>query len=200
VEGSHRGRRPTPAKLKRGKDGVAVSTRADGGVHSAFGETKTLTEWASDPRCKVGADALRAHLQQGLALEEALIASRRYHDILYEAFGDAKTLVQWAADPRCKVSRATLSRRIHGGMPFEEALGTEALPRAERGRVAVERIEGFGERKNLEKERMTTQSPQTNQVCLLHQLFLQLPEEFSHEPDVSRSRSDVARDSFLERR
>jgi len=140
------GRRKNPVERKR-----PVGQRIDpvNGGFTAYGETKPLSEWASDPRCKVSAEGLRFRLRQGMSMEEALVASKRYHDIRYEAFGDEKTLVQWSSDPRCKVSRPTLSRRLAAGMSIEEALGSEPVPRELRGKVALDRIAGFGEMKSL---------------------------------------------------
>lgn len=38
----------------------------------AFGEGKTLREWARDPRCRVSSETLRARLARGSAPEQAM--------------------------------------------------------------------------------------------------------------------------------
>jgi hypothetical protein len=74
---------------------------------SAFGEEKSLAEWARDSRCKVSYSTLKARLQNRWNPEEALSspsdpnARRRRH---YLAFGENKSLQEWVNDPRCKVS------------------------------------------------------------------------------------------------
>jgi len=42
----------------------------------AFGETKSLSEWARDPRCTIGVRALRARLRSGLPPERAIALPR----------------------------------------------------------------------------------------------------------------------------
>lgn len=42
-------------------------------THKAFGERKTLQEWADDPRCGVSYGVLCKRLARGLLLEDALV-------------------------------------------------------------------------------------------------------------------------------
>lgn len=42
----------------------------------AFGETKSVVEWANDPRCLVNSISLRTRLRRGIAPELALTAKR----------------------------------------------------------------------------------------------------------------------------
>lgn len=46
---------------------------------TAFGETKNLTEWTSDPRCKVSAHCLRNRIRRGWNGEYALTTSKLYN-------------------------------------------------------------------------------------------------------------------------
>ena len=46
-------------------------------LHRAFGEEKTLREWARDERCRVSEMTLRKNLQAGMSLEDALQFRRK---------------------------------------------------------------------------------------------------------------------------
>jgi hypothetical protein len=46
-------------------------------THTAFGETRQLAAWLSDPRCVVGYNLLNNRLQDGWTLEEALTTPLR---------------------------------------------------------------------------------------------------------------------------
>jgi hypothetical protein len=50
---------------------------SEGIVHEAFGESKTLTAWARDPRCEVSVNTLRARRAAGWKLEDAITAPRQ---------------------------------------------------------------------------------------------------------------------------
>lgn len=112
----------------------------------AFGECKTLADWARDPRCRVTYAAVKSRLQKGWAPERALSAPAR-DDARLEAFGERKTIREWASDPRCVVTEGGLTHRLRLGEPIETALtrprGAFEVPRARRG----ERLLAFGELK-----------------------------------------------------
>ena len=121
---------------------------------TAFGETKTLGEWAADARCRVSYATLHDRLAvHGMALELALSApasacKRGAFGEMAEAFGERRLLGEWMGDPRCVVARKTLGYRLRAGWALEEALTTP-----ERGKppVMVQGVflEAFGERKNV---------------------------------------------------
>ena len=46
--------------------------RARGVLHTAFGKTKTLRQWAEDPRCKVNLPTLKRRTRIGWAVERAM--------------------------------------------------------------------------------------------------------------------------------
>lgn len=89
------------------------------------GQTKTLAEWAEDPRCHVEYKVLWERLQDGWDFEKALtVPMRRKNGYrVVTAFGESKSLTEWMEDPRCEVPRlATLWKRINDGWPPESAL------------------------------------------------------------------------------
>lgn len=97
----------------------------------AFGENKTLSQWADDKRCNVPYNALQKRLRLGWDPEEAISAkplSKRHYkpkkDIKkYKAFGESKTLFQWAQDERCKPSYKMLWQRVEvHGWGIKEAI------------------------------------------------------------------------------
>jgi hypothetical protein len=50
---------------------------SEGITHEAFGESKTITAWARDPRCKVSVNTLRARRAAGWKLEDAITTPRQ---------------------------------------------------------------------------------------------------------------------------
>ncbi len=101
----------------------------------AFGETKSVSEWAADPRTVVLANVFLRRIQHGWSPESSLTTSvsaaaakREANAMLYEAFGEEKTLRDWAADERCKVSEMTLRKNIHSGLSMEEAFKFRRKP------------------------------------------------------------------------
>lgn len=92
---------------------------------AAFGETKTVAEWAGDPRARVWAEAILGRLDDGMPAEEAI-----------------------GRPPERPEGRKTLGYRLRAGWGLEEALTTP-----ERGKPPVlvqgTFLEAFGERKNV---------------------------------------------------
>lgn len=97
----------------------------------AFGESKTLSQWADDKRCNVPYNALQKRLRLGWDPEEAISAkplSKRHYRPKkgikkYKAFGESKTLFQWAQDERCKPSYKMLWQRVEiHGWDIKEAI------------------------------------------------------------------------------
>ena len=129
-----------------------------GGLHEAFGETKTLARWVADARCVVGHDCLRGRIAGGMSVEAALTTplAAPYRTAILEAFGERKTLREWAADPRCAVSYDNLLSRVSSqGVALEKAMsvpvGRMMNPRPRRPKPAPKPPKGlvtaFGETK-----------------------------------------------------
>lgn len=122
--------------------------------HEAFGETKTLTEWAADPRCAVTYSGLVSRVRgEGMTVEAALraragVPRRGRFTETAEAFGEARALGEWLDDARCVVSRRLLNVRLRTGWALEEAMTTPERTKVHcvtKGTFVV----AFGERKNL---------------------------------------------------
>jgi hypothetical protein len=102
---------------------------------TAFGETKSVTEWSEDSRVVVVPNVFLRRIQHGWSAESSLTApvssSRGKRDgnaMQYEAFGEKKTLREWAQDPRCQVSEMTLRKNIQAGMEMEQAFQYRRKP------------------------------------------------------------------------
>ena len=100
---------------------------------SAWGERKTKSESARDPRCVVSLTTLAYRLKEGRNPEEAM-TSRTWSNLkrstphgrhaVIRAFGEEKIVAQWAKDPRCGVSADTLHQRLQDGWNPERAIST----------------------------------------------------------------------------
>lgn len=110
---------------------------------TAEGETRTMSAWLADPRCRVTRKALNLRLAKGWTVTEALLTppgARRGHQLT--AFGITQSLQAWARDLRCVVSSATLSARLTAGWPMEDALTTAPFQR-------LPQLTAFGETQPL---------------------------------------------------
>jgi hypothetical protein len=108
------------------------------------GESKTLADWACDPRCIVSAQAFYQRMARGWTLEDALYVAqlRSGTSALIVAFGESRTLTEWSRDPRCLVPWTCVQGRLRAGWDAEAALTTpwgDSRPR----------IEAYGERKGM---------------------------------------------------
>ena len=99
-----------------------VLPSGDAELLEAFGERKTLRQWAEDPRCQVPYLRLRTRLKRNWALENAIAVVPAVGNRNVEAFGDSKSLYAWEKDPRCLVTRKTLRYRMAHGESLEEAM------------------------------------------------------------------------------
>ncbi len=88
----------------------------------AFGESKTLREWADDPRCQVPYLRLRTRLKKNWALEDAIATVPAVGHRNVEAFGESKSLYAWEQDPRCLVTHKALRYRMDNGETLEQAM------------------------------------------------------------------------------
>jgi hypothetical protein len=109
--------------------------------YPAFGESKTVTKWAADPRCVVSLSSLRERLANGEPIMEALTRPGPESDVPYTAFGESKSLADWARDPRCPVTENGLRGRIRLGWEIERAITKPPLQEWA--------IEAFGETKSI---------------------------------------------------
>ena len=92
----------------------------------AFGERKSLHEWAKDRRSMVTHLTLAARIDAGWEVERALttppVRNRRHHEKPLMAFGECKSLLEWAADPRAMAPARTILWRVRRGWKPEDAI------------------------------------------------------------------------------
>ena len=110
------GRRTTPKQWR------SVLPRGTDVRLEAFGEKKTLREWAADPRCQVPYLRLRTRLKNKWSLEDAIATVPAVGNRNVEAFGESKSLYAWEQDPRCLVTHKALRWRMANGETLEEAM------------------------------------------------------------------------------
>jgi hypothetical protein len=94
---------------------------------TAWGETKTVTQWLKDPRCSISERQLRHRLRTGWNEEEAISRKphpglRRVSERVLTAFGETKPISDWLKDPRCTVTESRLKERLRNGWGEEEAI------------------------------------------------------------------------------
>jgi hypothetical protein len=126
----------------------------------AFGETKSVVDWARDARSRVAANTIYARIRSKWEPEEAITTPpsgnlvskmKEASGRLFEAYGESKPMTAWLKDPKCEVSYAALWRRLNKGIPFEQALksnrpnpsGSDLL------RLGSKPLDAFGESKSL---------------------------------------------------
>jgi hypothetical protein len=111
----------------------AFLTPNKGVVLECWGESKSLQDWAKDPRCKVSYENLKARHFKGFSPLEAMTlpARSRTNNLnkttIFECWGESKTLEQWSTDNRCVVDYDNLWIRLKRGVPIEKAM--TKLPR-----------------------------------------------------------------------
>jgi len=114
---------------------------------TAFGETKSASAWARDPRCTVGTAGIAKRLHRGMPPEQAITQPNSYRGAkrkgqrLITAFKVTKSVAAWARDPRAKVEAITIRARILRGMRPEQAITMPAFePDRQLARRAVRRV------------------------------------------------------------
>lgn len=109
--------------------------------YEAFGEFKTVAEWAEDLRSdEKNWRIIRRRIQLGYTVEEALgqgfdnlkdarkVLGARRNQPQIEALGSSMTLAEWSEDDRCLVNKKTLHTRLSNGWDAEKAISTPARP------------------------------------------------------------------------
>jgi DNA-binding CsgD family transcriptional regulator len=98
----------------------------------AFGERKTASAWARDPRCTVSDITLRRRLRSGMPPEEAITEPPRRVTgppvtRAITAMGATKSTRDWVRDRRCMVKEHTIRSRLRRGWTPEDAIRTPAF-------------------------------------------------------------------------
>lgn len=94
-------------------------------LNEAFGESKLLSEWAKDPRCRIAYPYLVHLVRQNGDLETILTEPHRTKEeqkVMLTAFGETKMASEWAKDPRCSVTLTAILDRLDRGKKPEEAI------------------------------------------------------------------------------
>lgn len=89
------------------------------------GVTKTLAEWADDPRSEVPYSVLWERMKDGWDFEDALTTPQRRKNgyRVIAAFGEEKSITEWTTDERCPdVPLSTMWKRINDGWSPERAI------------------------------------------------------------------------------
>lgn len=105
-------------------------------MYKAWGEEKTLPEWAADERCTVSVGTLRWRMRQRQPedrMEDVIGKPRGWHQewrrsedraapspaprVYLTAWGETKNVAQWAQDPRCNVTENGLRSRVAAMQP-----------------------------------------------------------------------------------
>lgn len=99
--------------------------RSNNRTVSWVGETKTLADWAEDPRCSVPYKVLWDRMSRGWTFDRAMRTPLRnpsgYRQVT--ALGETKGLQEWVDDPRSGVTSVkTLWKRLNDGWPEEKAV------------------------------------------------------------------------------
>ena len=108
------------------------------------GETKSLADWARDPRCRVSQSTFFGRIARGWQAEDALLVEPRCIAPPQQltAFGETRSLTAWLQDSRCCVKYDRLQARMKAGWDVESALTIP--PGGTRPGIVA-----FGERKSL---------------------------------------------------
>lgn len=121
---------------------VNSSNKRNNLLLTAWGETKTMTDWIYDERCVVGRACLRNrhyrlkwdNVEDMLSMpheERADVSRNNKRTNNFTAFGETKCITDWAKDERCVVTQDALRNRMKRGMSFEDAM-TREVPKSAR--------------------------------------------------------------------
>jgi|GEM_PF-4346205 len=116
---------------------------------NAFGERKSLSEWAADSRCSISLRELTSRIKKGMPPEEAITTPTDLRTArvatTVAAFGEEKTIGEWARDERAAVGHLTIRARLDLGWEPEVAIVTPVAARrkrTEKGRPLPRRVPG----------------------------------------------------------
>lgn len=122
---------------------------------TAFGETKTISEWMKQFNPGVCRHNVYRRIVGGMPPELALTAGPKVSwkngqsvEPTYKAFGEEKTLAEWCRDERCKAPYTSVLTRLRTGWSNEEAIATPNKQFQGRQRTSL-RIAAFGETKSI---------------------------------------------------
>jgi hypothetical protein len=104
---------------------------------TAFGETKTVSEWARDSRCSITENALGTRFKSGKwTIQDAItfpgkskmkeLFRKSKSAKIINAFGEDKSLIEWSEDKRCSVSYSAVKNRLKLGWNNEKAISHPA--------------------------------------------------------------------------
>lgn len=107
-------------------DDRTVKPPANCNVLTAFGESKSTSEWLKDSRSVVSWQLLWKRIDMGWDIERALTE--------YPAFNaglefEGHNILYWSKQPECEVSYNTLSRRLKSGESLAIAMLKQSIPR-----------------------------------------------------------------------
>lgn len=130
--------------------------RRDNRNYTAFGETKCITDWATDKRCLVGYWTLRSRMdkehwegrfEEALTIKDDYARAIKNHKRTKQltAFGETKNITDWSKDKRCVVGFDRLRDRIAWGWEHERAI-TEIQDDGKLKRLTI-----FGETKTMKE-------------------------------------------------
>lgn len=102
---------------------------------TAFGETKTISEWARDSRCSVTESTLGTRIKNGKwEIEDAItvpgkskmkeLFRKSKSARIISAFGEEKSVIEWSEDKRCTVGYSAIKNRLRLGWDYEKAIST----------------------------------------------------------------------------
>lgn len=107
---------------------------------TAWGETKCLTDWAADDRCKVSVGGLRNRFGRDKAkwpiAEDAISSQSLSHDEqrrrmktnnILVAWGESKIISDWVKDSRCSVKESAIRKRLKKGWLIEDAIAAPSF-------------------------------------------------------------------------
>lgn len=94
---------------------------------TAFGETKTVSEWTRDPRCQVDKiTTLSSRCESGMSDQEAIetpLGAKAKKPRLLTYDGETKSVMEWLRDDRCVPKmRTTIMSRLAKGWSHEKVL------------------------------------------------------------------------------
>ena len=120
-----------------------------------FGEDKTRSQWAEDPRCVVSYNTLCSRLRVGIDPEDAIsLSPKKLQEKrrAVRAFGESKTRNQWAEDPRCVATYYTLCHRLRRGIDPEDAISLSPKKLQEKRTTSKEAPTLFGKKEEVPLE------------------------------------------------